>query len=105
MSEHWELVNLAAFVERSGSAQVPGYTALRSSPGLFGGNPNLTTEESSVWEAGFAYSQQNWRFGLSAFDRDDNDLVDWVFALGSPNARSAQAVDVDTKRCRSGAKL
>jgi hypothetical protein len=88
---------LAAFVERSGSAQVPGYTALRSSPGLFGGNPNLTTEESSVWEAGFAYSQQNWRFGLSAFDRDDNDLVDWVFALGSPNARSAQAVDVDTK--------
>lgn len=91
-----ETGDLALFVEHSGSSQVPGYTALRSNPGLFGGNPNLSTEESSVWEAGFAYSQERWRFGVSVFDRNDDNLVDWVYAVGSPNARSAQAVDLDT---------
>lgn len=88
---------LVSFVEYAGSTQVPGYTALRSRPGLFGGNPNLGAEETGVWEVGAAFRRDQWSVNLVVFEREDERLVDWVYTLGSPNARSAQAVDLETK--------
>jgi vitamin B12 transporter len=82
----------------SGSARVPGYTALNSpsSSGLFRGNASLGREKSRNWEAGVQARGHPWSVHAAAFVRRDDPLVDWTFSRTSPNARSARAVDIET---------
>jgi hypothetical protein len=83
-------------LEYAGTSQVPGYTALKSSPaGLFGGNPDLGRERADELTFTLGWDTQDRQTELTAFYRRDDDLVDWTFASGTPNARQANAVDVD----------
>jgi hypothetical protein len=83
-------------LEFAGTSQVPGYTALKSNPtGLFGGNPDLGRERAEEVTLSFVWETASWRTELTGFYRQDDDLVDWTFASGTPNARQANAVDVD----------
>jgi hypothetical protein len=89
----WEL-----YAEYSQTSQVPGYTALNSAPGgLFGGNADLGREKARTVEAG-AYAERGRLSGkLVVFERADRDLVDWVYAAASPNARQAAAMDLTVR--------
>lgn len=86
------------YVEFSGTSQVPGYTALNSSPtaGLFRGNPNLQRERSRNMETGWIQPLDLGVLKTALFLRQDRGLVDWTFSSATPNARSASALDVDT---------
>jgi vitamin B12 transporter len=77
------------------SSQLPGYTALGSpAGGLFGGNPDLGRERSKNLEAGILLIRETWNLQGALFYRSDDDLVDWIYEEGSPNARTAAAVDI-----------
>ena len=77
------------------SSQLPSYTALGSpSEGLFGGNPDLGRERSRNLEMGIYLMRQTWNLQAALFYRLDDDLVDWTYEEGSPNARTAAAVDI-----------
>lgn len=89
-----EGVDRTVYVEVSKSSQVPGYTALSSGPdGLFGGNAALGREEALQVEVGVFLSGKTWDMRAVLFNREDMDLVDWVYALESPSARQATAMD------------
>jgi hypothetical protein len=89
--ERWD-----AYLEGSGSSQVPGYTVLGSAPsGLFGGNADAGRELARSVEAGVRYSHGDVGGRLVVFRREDCGLIDWVFDSSSPNARRASAMDVD----------
>lgn len=83
--------------ELSESTQVPGYTAIGGSEGgLFASNPRLGRERSRNIEVAWA---RRWTHGSIRgvlFHREDDDLVDWTYANDQPNARRANAVDVET---------
>jgi len=86
------------FLRYGGASQLPDYTALGSpSGGLFGGNPDLGRERSRTAEAGLAIEREVWRLEGSIFYRADRDLVDWTFNRETANARTADAVDLDTR--------
>jgi hypothetical protein len=83
------------YAEVSGSSQVPGYTALKSSPsGLFGGNADLGREKAETLEAGAFIERGSLSAKAVLFRREDDGLVDWVFSSGSPSARQAAPVDI-----------
>lgn len=86
------------FVEYAENSQLPGYTALASNPnsGLFRGNPFLGRESSRQIELGSAWQHRSWETQAAFFFRQDDDLVDWVFSLSNPTARTAREIDTDT---------
>jgi hypothetical protein len=92
----WGAGDFGLFADYAGAAQVAGYTALKSNPGLFGGNPNLGTEVSRVWESGLFYEVGSWRARANIFFRKDDRLVDWVYDLSSTSARNARQVDLES---------
>lgn len=79
--------------EFAGTSQVPGYTALNSKPnGLFGGNANLSREKARQFIVTLAQEGRDWFASAAAFHREDENLVDWTYANGSPSARQANPV-------------
>lgn len=83
-----------SFMEWSESSRVPGYTELQSSPnGLFGGNAALGRERARVLQAGMRAVGEQLVAHLVVFEREEEDLVDWVYEAGSPTARQAAALD------------
>tara|TARA_R110002167_G_scaffold89012_1_gene239929 strand:+ start:9899 stop:11758 length:1860 start_codon:yes stop_codon:yes gene_type:complete len=79
--------------EFAGTSQVPGYTALNSKPnGLFGGNANLSREKARQFIVTLAQEGRDWFASAAAFHREDENLVDWTYASGSPSARQANSV-------------
>ncbi|MDP8236808.1 MAG: TonB-dependent receptor [Candidatus Erginobacter occultus] len=86
------------FLSYGAASQLPDYTALGSPPGgLFGGNPDLGRERSRTVEAAFELDRGGWRLEGSVFYRADRDLVDWTYNRETVNARTADAVDLDTR--------
>jgi len=82
--------------EYATTSQVPGYTALNSTPtGLFGGNPLLGREKAKQLSISVERDTADWQFRATLFSRRDDDLVDWTYAMGAPFARQANAVDLD----------
>ncbi len=88
----------ALYVSYAESTQVPTYLALnsRASAGLFRGNPALDRETARNIEIGGRGAAGAWVFNAAFFFRRDESLVDWVYASSVPNARAANAVDIDT---------
>jgi len=90
---HWKF-----YTEYSKTSQVPGYTVLNSGPsGLFGGNPDLGRETADTVEAGFLVQNKGLTAQLVIFQREDEDLVDWVYDSNTPSARQASAVDLTVR--------
>ena len=86
----------AVSIEYAVTSQLPGYTALKSSPGgLFGGNPDLGRERARQLSLSVSRETDDWRGRVSLFSRRDDKLVDWTYASGTPFARQANAVDLD----------
>lgn len=86
------------FLRYAGSSQLPDYTALGSpARGLFGGNPDLGREKARTTEVGFDLRRGEWRLEWAVFHRRDRDLVDWTYREEAANARTADAVDLDTR--------
>jgi len=85
-----------AYVDASGASQVPGYTAIASSPegGLFRGNPDLGRETSWNIEAGAGADEGPWSASAATFARLDEDLADWTFNTTGGFARTANPIDV-----------
>ncbi|HSH09048.1 MAG TPA: TonB-dependent receptor, partial [Oceanipulchritudo sp.] len=91
-----------AYVEYAKTSQVPGYTVLKSSPtGLFGGNELLGRETADTVEAGLLLQRGPVSGKVVVFQRNDEDLVDWVYDSTSPNARRAAAVDIEVQGIES----
>ncbi len=85
-----------ASFEYTRTSQLPGYTVLGSGiSGLFGGNPELGREKADQYLLVLEQQASLWRAMLSVFFRQDDDLVDWTYALESPFARQANPVDLD----------
>jgi len=83
-------------LDYAATSQVPGYTVLNSRPtGLFGGNPDLGRERADELSLVLGRDSQDWYTTLTAFYRQDDDLVDWTYESGAPFARQANAVDID----------
>lgn len=83
-------------IEYAGSSQLPGYTALNSPPaGLFGGNSSLGRERTTQLSLTIGSESAGWTGTLTAFYREDDDLVDWTFESGAPFARQANPVDMN----------
>ncbi|EDY84018.1 TonB-dependent receptor domain protein [Verrucomicrobiia bacterium DG1235] len=81
----------------SQTSQVSGYTAVGGSTGgLFASNPDLVREVTRNVEVGATLKRSDWSLSAAGFVREDADLVDWTYSFGSPNARSARNVDIDT---------
>ncbi len=79
------------------STQVAGYTAIGGSTGgLFASDPDLKRETSQNWEIGLELNRQEWSFEAAVFYRQDTDLADWTYSADTPNARSANNVNIDT---------
>lgn len=79
--------------EFAGTSQVPGYTALNSKPnGLFGGNADLRREKARQLIVTLTQEGRDWFASMAAFHREDENLVDWTYALSSRSARQANAV-------------
>ena len=78
------------------TTQLPGYTALNSSPtGLFGGNPFLGREVAEQLSFSAERDAGSWQARATVFQRRDIDLVDWTYSTGAPFARQANPVDLD----------
>lgn len=83
-------------LEFARSTQLPGYTALNSSPvGLFGGNAGLERESAETVTLRWAREQDAVQVRAALFHRRDRDLVDWTFRQGAPFVRQANPVDID----------
>ncbi len=83
-------------IEYAETTQLPGYTALNSNPtGLFGGNASLGRETARQLSASLMRETSEWQARVTAFAREDDDLVDWTYATGAPFARQANPVDLD----------
>lgn len=79
------------------ATQVPGYTAIGGpeTAGLFRSRRDLGRERSRNLETGLHYEWDNSWIQGTVFHRWDDDLVDWTFDSGSPNARRADNVDIE----------
>jgi vitamin B12 transporter len=88
-----------ATIEYARATQLPGYTALGSSPaaGLFRGNPALGRATSDSFELG-AWVERGARFrgSVALFRRFDRALTDWTYSttVQPYAARAANPVDV-----------
>ena len=101
--EIWRAGRLAAGRWRLGgqiarTSQLPGYTAIGSNPdgGLFRGNPDLGRETSLQTEINGEWRTGDHSIEITLFYRDDDPLVDWTYAAGSPSARTANPVAIET---------
>lgn len=81
------------------TTQLPTYFALNSNAtrGLFRGNPNLDRQIARNVELGATAGTGPWTASTAFFFRRDDHLIDWTYSASSTNARSANAVDIDTK--------
>ena len=90
----------AVYVDISQTTQVPGYTALSSSPsaGLFRGNAGLGRTVGTNYEIGMKTRRDGCEVGSAVFYRYDRNLVDWTFDgdLLPVAARSAENVNTGT---------
>jgi vitamin B12 transporter len=83
-------------LDYAATSQVPGYTVLNSRPtGLFGGNPDLGRERADQLSLSYGREAGDWHTTVTAFYRQDDDLVDWTYQSGAPFARQANSVDID----------
>ncbi len=83
-------------LEYAATSQLPGYTVLNSRPtGLFGGNSELGREKARQLAMSVGAENEVWDGEVTLFYREDDDLVDWTFAIGAPFVRQANAVDID----------
>jgi len=83
-------------LEYTQQTQVPGYTALKSPPtGLFGGNPTLGREYADTLTLSAGLESASAWLKAALFQRNDDDLVDWTYSRSAPNARRANAVDLE----------
>jgi len=83
-------------LEYTRQTQLPGYTALKSPPtGLFGGNPALGREYADTLTLSTGLESTNAWLRAALFQRQDDDLVDWTYNRSAPNARRANAVDLE----------
>ena len=83
-------------LDYAATSQVPGYTVLKSRPaGLFGGNANLGRERADELSLVLGRESRDWYGTITAFFRQDDDLVDWTYESGAPFARQANAVDIE----------
>lgn len=83
-------------LDYAATSQVPGYTVLKSRPtGLFGGNPDLGRERADELSLSLGRESLDSYTKITAFYRQDDDLVDWTFESGAPFARQANVVDID----------
>ena len=83
-------------VEYAATSQLPGYTALNSSPtGLFGGNADLGRERAKQLAVSASRTVGEWHGSVAVFSRRDDKLVDWTYATGAPFSRQANPVDID----------
>ena len=83
--------------EYAESARFPAYTTLNSAPaGLFAGNAGLGRELARQYETGVRWTTTRWAAETTFFLRQDRDLADWILRDGQLNARSAEAIDIDT---------
>jgi len=81
----------------SEATQVPSYTAFGgNTSGLFASTRGLGRSESKTLEAGVKLERRSWNVEATVFQRWDDGLVDWTFNRGSPNARKANPVDINT---------
>ncbi len=85
-----------AYADASGASQVPGYTAIASSPsgGLFRGNPDLGRETSWNLELGGGLEEGPWSLDAAVFARRDENLADWTYNTTGGFARTANPIDV-----------
>jgi hypothetical protein len=87
---------IAVGLEYAKTSQLPGYTALNSSPtGLFGGNPLLGRETAQQLQVSLSADRNDWQGRVTLFQRRDEELVDWTYASGAPFSRQANPVDLD----------
>lgn len=87
----------AVYLSYAESSQVAGYTAIGGgTSGLFASDPTLDRETSQNLELGTRVARESWSIEAAVFYRWDSDLVDWTFESGSPNARTANNVDIET---------
>ncbi|MEM8867756.1 MAG: TonB-dependent receptor [Verrucomicrobiota bacterium] len=92
-----ELDNKSIYFSFTETTQVAGYTAIGGgTAGLFASDPDLNRETSQNLELGAQITRKDWSLETAVFYRWDDDLVDWTFENGSPNARSANNVDTET---------
>jgi hypothetical protein len=86
------------YLEYAETTQLPTYTALKSSPtaGLFLGNQTLGRETSRNLEFGVKNKAGGWEVEAAVFYRWDDDLVDWTYQNGAPDARAANPVNIGT---------
>lgn len=88
------------YTEYSQSSQVPGYTALGSSStaGLFRGNADLAREITGNVEGGLNFNKESFVFHTAVFNRNTNNLTDWVYdsSILPYASRAARNVDIDT---------
>ena len=83
-------------LEYAATSQVPGYTALKSSPsGLFGGNPELGREQARQLALSAGREALRWTGSMTFFYREDDDLVDWTFDASAPFVRQANPLDAE----------
>jgi outer membrane receptor protein involved in Fe transport len=89
----------AVYASYAKTSQTPTYFALnsRATAGLFRGDPNLGRETAHNFEIGTRGAWSNWSATAAVFHRSDDQLVDWIYNTGSPNARTAAAVDIETE--------
>lgn len=88
----------SVYLSHAKASQVAGYTAIGggTSGGLFRSNYDLDRETSQNLELGAVISRSDWSLEAAIFHRWDDDLVDWTYSAGSPFARSAEGVDIET---------
>lgn len=80
----------------SETTRVPGYTAIGGpTAGLFASNPALGRERSRNVEFALLLTSGQWSAEGAMFRRWDDDLADWTYSRLSPNARTANPVDVE----------
>ncbi|MBC2601312.1 TonB-dependent receptor plug domain-containing protein [Puniceicoccus vermicola] len=85
-----------AYADISGASQVPGYTAVASSPngGIFRGNPDLGRETSWSFSLGGGVDEGPWSIDSAVFARRDDNLSDWTYNTNSGAARTANPIDL-----------
>tara|TARA_R100000027_G_scaffold42924_4_gene32196 strand:+ start:6589 stop:8415 length:1827 start_codon:yes stop_codon:yes gene_type:complete len=84
------------YADASGASQVPGYTAVASSPsgGIFRGNSSLGRETSWSFSLGGGVDEGPWSLDAATFARRDDNLSDWTYQADSGAARTANPIDL-----------
>ena len=73
ISNHWQAYGNVGYTYR-----IPTYTDLYYSDPTTLGNENLLPENALSQELGIRFVQEQWMFSAAAFNRDADDLIDYV---------------------------